>query len=93
MNSGLPEFARSDLTPRRFGILEDSDGKWYRPHHGATDDPAHNPALVGFFIDRNGWPIYVERPNGPASAAEFAARRAEREQRKASPKPKPRRKQ
>jgi hypothetical protein len=90
MRSGLPELPRKDLSRRRFGILEDRvSGNFYRAIRGELTDPKHSSA-VGYVINEAGDSVYLERPVGsPQNRDELEAQQAEREARRAAPKPTP----
>jgi hypothetical protein len=88
--SGLPEIPHQDLEPRPFAILEDrASGVFFVPIRGVVDDPKRSGATA-FYLDPSGQPVYLQRPaSGPKSRAELEQHRAEREARRAQPRPKP----
>jgi hypothetical protein len=90
MRSGLEEISRAEISPLRFGAVEDTrTGDFYRPRRDGLVDLNWTSA-VAYYCDDAGTPILLERPSsGPQNRAEFEAHAAEREQRRNAPKPKP----
>jgi hypothetical protein len=84
MGGGWPEFPRSALTPRAFGIIEHVDGTLYKQVHGEITAHPTSP-VVAFFIDPTGQAIFLEAVAG-ATRDELAQRRAQREARRATSK-------
>jgi hypothetical protein len=90
MRSDLEEIPRKEIAPLRFGLVEDtSTGAFYRPRRDGLVDLEYMTNAVAYYVDAAGSPVLLERPPGPQNRAEFERRQAERERRKAAPKPRP----
>ena len=89
MASDLEEIPRADITPLRFGVVEDTrTGDFYRPRRDGLVDVNFTNATA-YYVDAGGTPVLLERPPGPQNRAEREARQAAREQRRNTPKPRP----
>ena len=73
MTSGQPELPRSDLAPAHLSLLEHTPtGEFYAVCRGEQYGETHD-RFDAFYIDRNGDPVFLERPSsGPKSRAELA---------------------
>ena len=90
MTSGKPELPRSDLAPAHLGLLEHTPtGEYYAVSLGEQYGEKLD-TFAAFYIDRNGDPVFLERPaSGPKSRAELAEQQAAREERRNQPRPRP----
>jgi hypothetical protein len=90
MRSDLEEIPRSNLKPLRYGTLEDTTtGTFYRPRRDGLTDLNDATGTVAYYVDPDGTPVLLERPNGPKTQAELEQQQAEREQRRNAPKSRP----
>ena len=86
--AGWPEIPRRHLKFGRHGHVEDeTDGRFYSRYRGEVD--AVYCAVVAYYVDEHGHPVFLEPPPGPKTRTELEAREADREQRRNTPKPRP----
>jgi hypothetical protein len=80
--------ARADLTDGPLGLLEDiTDGAFYRVSNG---EHTSEDTFAAFTTAANGDIVFLEAPaSGPRSRAELDQARADREARRAAPRPRP----
>ena len=87
MRSDLTEMPRSNLQPFRYRTLEDTTtGTFSQPRLDGLTDLDHADAIA-YFLDAAGTPVLLERPTGVKSRRELEQHQAEREARRAAPKP------
>jgi hypothetical protein len=82
--AGWPEIPRRHLKFGRHGHVEDeAGGRFFSLYRGEID--AVYCAVVAYYMDEHGYPVFLEPPPGPKTRAELEAREAAREQRRNSP--------
>ena len=88
--SSLPEIPRDNLTFGRFGQVEDTTtGRLFRVRHDELGDVEYLGGVVAYYLDEHGSPHLLEEPHGPQSRQALEEQQAEREERRAAPRPKP----
>ena len=90
MQSGKPCLSASDLGPAHLGLLEHAPtGDYYRVSRGEQYGEQRD-TFAAFIINRDGSVTFLERPSsGPQNRDELDQARADREARRAAPRPRP----
>jgi len=82
--AGMAEIPRGEL--RRFGpyLERAATGELFHVSRGEVFDQGHDVASA-YYHDAGGGLVFLQRPQGPQTRAEFEAQRAERERRRQMP--------
>jgi hypothetical protein len=88
-NSALDQLDAADLKPHRFGIVEHAPtGRLYAVRRDELPDLEYANAIA-YYVDASGAPRLLEEPPGPQSVQALAEQQANREKRRAAPRPRP----